>query len=124
MNSSMDPREAAIRRYLQAMTQGDLAGTVACFSPAAVIVSPTYGAVPVRAFYEKLFADTMKAEVDLQGVYRAPHDPTKWAAYFGYTWQRRDHSAMNAEIVDLFEFDDASGLIRSLKIIISVKPAG
>jgi len=124
MNSSMEPCETVIRRYLQTMTQGDFAGTVACFSSGGVISSPTYGEVPVRAFYEKLFADTVKAEVDLQGVYRAPDDPKKWAAYFGYKWQRRDHSAMTADIVDIFEFEAASGLIASLKIIISVKPAG
>lgn len=116
-------REAIVRTYLQAMEAGDIDATVACFDPAGVIVSPVYGEVPVGEFYRKLFADTVRAVVDIHTIYAAPAEIGRWAAHFAYTWERKDGSLVVTDLVDLFTFDEGSGKIGRLKIIFDPTPA-
>ena len=66
--------DEVIRRYLSAMEACDLNGVLACFADDGLISSPVYGEVPVRPFYERLFADTVSAEVTIHHVYRATDD--------------------------------------------------
>lgn len=114
--------EATIRRYLSAMATNDLASVLACFTPNALITSPVYGEMPVRRFYERLIADTVRASVDLRTLYRSEHQPERWIAHFGYVWVRRDQPDMATELIDLFELD-LSGLIARLRIVIADTPA-
>lgn len=117
--------EEVIRRYLSAMEACDLDGVLACFAGDGMITSPVYGRVPVRPFYERLFADTLSAEVSIHHVYRATDDPRRWAAHFAYHWERRDGPAVSTDLIDLFEFDHAAPLITHLRIIFDTvaKPA-
>jgi ketosteroid isomerase-like protein len=105
-----------IRRYLSAMEACDLDGVLACFAGDGIISSPVYGEVPVRPFYERLFADTLSVQVAIHHVYRATDDAARWAAHFAYDWERRDAPAVSTDLIDLFEFDAAS-LITRLRII-------
>lgn len=106
-----------IRRYLSAMESCDLDGVLACFADDGMISSPVYGLVSVRPFYERLFADTVSAEVTIHHVYRATDDPARWAAHFAYQWARREGPAVSTDLIDLFEFDTAAILITRLRII-------
>lgn len=110
-------REAIVRKYLKFMEAGDLKETVACFDPAGIIRSPIYGDVPVAAFYERLFADTISASVSIHTIYGAARVDNRWAAHFAYHWVRKDQPPFDSDLVDLFEFSEQSGLIKSLKII-------
>lgn len=129
MTGKLD-REIVVRTYLRSMEAGDLAATLACFEPAAVIFSPVYGEVAVVPFYEKLFADTVSAEVDIHTIYASPSVAHRWAAHFGYRWARNDGSVTATDLVDLFEFRPGGNLIERLKIVFdpttsaSVSPAG
>ena len=109
------PDEALIRRYLAAMARSDLATVVACFAPNGVVVSPTYGEMPVRTFYETLFADTLSADVKVRSIYRATVDQCRWIAHFDYRWQRRSVPQVAVQLIDLFDLKD--GLIRELRIV-------
>lgn len=109
--------EDVIRRYLSAMEACDLDGVLACFADDGMITSPVYGRVPVRPFYERLFADTLSAEVTIHQVYRATDDLGRWAAHFAYRWERRDTPPVSTDLIDLFEFDSAATLITHLRII-------
>lgn len=109
--------DGVIRRYLSAMAACDLDGVLACFADDGMITSPVYGRVPVRPFYERLFADTLSAEVTIHHVYRATDHPGRWAAHFAYQWVRRDGPAVSTDLIDLFEFDTAATLITHLRII-------
>jgi ketosteroid isomerase-like protein len=107
--------ETVIRRYLAAMAQSDIEGVVDCFAADGFVLSPTYGRMPVRAFYETLFADTVSAEVDIRTIYRSTDEPSRWAAHFDYRWQRRSAPDVATQLIDLFEVDN--GLIRELRIV-------
>lgn len=116
------PKEAIVRAYLKAMEAGDLDATVACFDPAGLIVSPVYGEVPVGDFYRKLFADTVRAVVDIHTIYAASGNENRWAAHFAYTWERKDGTLVVTDLVDLFTFDEGSGKIGRLKIVFDAAP--
>lgn len=109
--------EAIVRAYLKAMEAGNLEATVACFDPAGVIVSPVYGEVPVKDFYQKLFADTVSTVVNIHTVYASADHPYRLAAHFAYRWDRKDGSTLVTDLVDLFEFSEQSGKIARLKIV-------
>ena len=55
-----------------------------------------------------------RPEAALQGRL---HLPGRWAAHFAYEWVRKDDVRIDTDLVDLFEFSETSGLIKSLKII-------
>jgi ketosteroid isomerase-like protein len=116
-------RAAVVRRYLAAMEQGQLDQVLACFTPDGIIVSPVYGEVPVGPFYEKLFADTISAQVNLGAIYQDIECEERLAAQFAYVWERRDGSRIATDLVDLFEFAPGSDRIARLKIIFDTKPA-
>ncbi len=120
--TELHPREAVVRTYLAAMEAGQLDRTVSCFTPSGLIVSPVYGEVPVAEFYERLFADTVTAKVDIHTVYASTGMPDRWAAHFAYLWERTDGSKVTTDLVDLFEFDKDQDLIAKLKIVFDPTP--
>ena len=113
--TAMAEPEALIRRYLAAMEKADLDGVLACFSPTGTAISPTYGEMPVRAFYETLFADTLEVRLKVKSIYAATDSPQKWMAHFAYHWRRREGAVVDTELVDLFEMCD--GRIDRLRVI-------
>src|SRR4051812_43338247 len=110
-------QEAVVRAYLKAMERSDLAGVLECFDGAGLIHSPVYGKVPVRPFYERLFGDTVSAEVTIYSLYSALNDPNRLAAHFGYVWVKTDGSRIVTDLVDLFTFAPGTERISELKII-------
>ena len=115
-------RENVIRSYLKAMEIGDIKATVACFVAQGIIVSPVYGEVAAGKFYERLFADTVRAVVDIHAIYASLNDTRRWAAHFMYQWERKDGSLVTTDLVDLFEFEESSNLITRLKIVFDPTP--
>jgi ketosteroid isomerase-like protein len=109
-------RRAVIADYLRAMQAGDMASVLACFSESARVVSPTYGEMPVRPFYERLFADTVRVSIDLRQVYAALDDADRFIAHFGYVWERRGGPVAAIALVDLFVFEPGSDRIARLTI--------
>ncbi len=80
-----------------------------------MVVSPTYGAMPVEKFYATLFADTLSADVKIRSIYLATDDPSRWIAHFNYRWERRSVAEIAVQLIDLFEIKD--GLIQELRIV-------
>ncbi len=114
--------DATIRAYLAAMEAGDLAGVLACFAPDAHIISPVYGTVAVRAFYERLLADTATVKIEPHAIYQAVGYPQRWIAHFGYRWIRRDGTVVETDLIDFFSFDAALEKIAQLKIVFDSGP--
>ncbi|MFP1680933.1 nuclear transport factor 2 family protein [Alloalcanivorax sp. C16-1] len=109
-------RSDTVKRYLGAMEAADLETVLGCFEGDGTVVSPVYGEVPVRPFYEKLFADTVRAEVRLEQLYFS-EDGTGIAAHIDYFWERQDGSRMHVDMVDLFRFRAESERIERLSIV-------
>src|SRR5690348_6310061 len=116
----MAEQEALIRRYLAAMEQADLDGVLACFAPTGTAMSPTYGEMPARAFYETLFADTVAVRLKIRSIYAATDSAQKWMAHFDYHWQRSGGAVVDTELVDLF--DISNGQIDKLRVIFAPPP--
>ena len=110
-------REDVIRSYLQAMENGDMAATLACFALGATVKSPVDGSMPMEPFYEKLYGDTTSAKVDIINIYGSVASEDAWAAHFDYKWTRKDGQSLASSLVDLFTFDRSSGKIEHLEII-------
>ena len=108
---------SVVRRYLRAMEAGDLTRVLACFASDGVVVSPVYGTVAVKSFYERLFADTIRTEIRIRDLYQAEGDPGKVVAYFDYVWERRGASRLDTRLIDFFEFDLSGEKIMRLRIV-------
>jgi ketosteroid isomerase-like protein len=111
-----------VRRYLKAMEAGDLTGVLDCFTAEGVVVSPVYGTVSVRGFYEQLFADTVSTEVRIRDLYAAQGRPDRAIAHFDYVWARRGKPLLETRLIDLFDFDPAGTKIARLRIIMDQGP--
>ena len=112
----MMQRPDTVRRYLNAMEAGDLPAILACFEEDAIAVSPVYGEVPVKPFYEKLVADTRHARVQIQDLYFTEAGDGI-AAHIDYQWERQDGTRMHVDMVDLFSFRPDSDRIARLLIV-------
>ncbi|RZF63507.1 nuclear transport factor 2 family protein [Sphingomonas populi] len=108
---------SVVRRYLMAMEAGDLTRVLACFAADGVVVSPVYGTVAVKNFYERLFADTIRTEIRIRDLYRAEGDPGKVVAHFDYIWERRGAPRMDTRLIDFFEFDASGEKIVRFRIV-------
>ncbi|KXU31318.1 MULTISPECIES: nuclear transport factor 2 family protein [Sphingobium] len=117
-----DRRERIVRAYLSAMEKGDLNGVLQCFAADGTVISPVYGEEPVRPFYEKLFADTISASVDLHSLYVSPTQPERLIAHFAYRWSRHGQPDVDTDLIDLFEFDPQSDRIGRLRIVFAPLP--
>lgn len=111
-----------VRRYLKAMEMGDLPGVLDCFAADGVVVSPVYGTVAVRPFYERLFADTISTEVRIRDLYVAQGRPERAIAHFDYVWRRRDQPVLKTRLIDLFDFDMSGRKIARLRIVMDPGP--
>lgn len=106
-----------VKRYLEVMQAGDLAATFACFHADATVTSPVYGTMPFQPFYERLYGDTVSAQIDIRDIYSSVLNPDHWAAHFGYQWTRRDGASLSSNLVDLFQFRHGTELIEHLDIV-------
>jgi ketosteroid isomerase-like protein len=109
--------KSVIRAYLDAMEVGDLTKTLACFSDGATIKSPVYGDMPAHPFYERLFSDTISAEVHLINIYSSIITNNQWIAHFDYSWIIKDGKSLSSNLIDIFTFNDDDFKIRHLHII-------
>jgi ketosteroid isomerase-like protein len=114
-------REATVQTYLAAMAAGDLETTLSCFTPEGTVTSPVYGGVPVKAFYERLFADTAHATVHLHTIFEAQN---KLAAHFTYHWELKSGPKTTTDLIDLFDFAPDSEKITHLHIIFDTAKIG
>ncbi|MDL2410665.1 hypothetical protein PY650_34880 [Rhizobium calliandrae] len=81
------------------------------------MVSPVYGTIPARAFFETLHADTISAEVKIRTIYVAEDGADRIIAHFGYRWERRLTPTLDTYVLDLFELTpDAQ--IKRIRIIL------
>jgi|GEM_PF-1881887 len=108
-----------VRRYLSALASGDLEGMAACCTATAVVVSPVYGTVPARSFFEQLHADTVSANVEIIAIYAADDRSGRVIAHFRYQWERRSGIKIDTNVLDLFEFAPDARIER-LKIVLDV----
>lgn len=111
-----------MRRYLGAMERNSLDGVLECFAPDGIVESPIYGAMPAKPFYEKLFADTTAASVNISTIYESVDVPDRAAAHFTYYWKRRDGTEIDTRLVDLFEFQPGGEKISRLTIVYDNPP--
>ena len=114
----MSASTKAVRRYLTALANGDVDGMAACFTADAVVVSPVYGTVPVRPFFEKLHADTISAEVEIRTIYVAEDRADRVIAHFAYRWTRHSAPAIDTHVLDLFDLTPDGQRIVRLRILL------
>jgi len=110
-----------VRRYLAALANGDLEGMVACCTATAVVVSPVYGTVAARWFFETLHADTVSADVEIIAIYAADDRSGRVIAHFRYRWERRSAPKIDTDVLDLFEFAPDARIER-LMIVLGTSP--
>jgi ketosteroid isomerase-like protein len=114
-------RQQTVRTYLAAMAAADLETVLHCFTPDGKVSSPVYGGVPVADFYRRLFADTATATVHLHTIYEAQN---KLAAHFTYHWELKSGPKTTTDLIDLFDFAEASEKITHLQIIFDTAKIG
>ena len=114
---SRHQQKKIIKKYLEALSEGDRRQILTLFSPDAVVHSPLYGLMKATDFYRELFKDTAQSQISLQGVLTDMERPDRAAAHFRYHWTLSSGSETSFECLDLFQFDRESNRIKELRII-------
>ena len=55
--------------YLSALNEGNLENILELFTEDAVVLSPLYGEMPVKDFYNELFSDTNNSQTEVLNIF-------------------------------------------------------
>lgn len=105
------------QHYLKALNESDLDKVLALFTDDAVIISPLYGEMSARSFYQALFADTQKSETQLLNSFHSIENPQTLGLHFRYTWTLQSGEVVSFEVVDVFELSEDQTRFSKLTII-------
>ena len=122
MTVTIDRMRRAVRDYLAALEASDLEALAALFTPDGTVHSPLLGPVPARAFFAKVAAASSDARLEIHDVLASTEGNPRAAAYFRYDWRLKDGTEVSFECADVFEFDVASGRVRTLTILYDTHP--
>ncbi len=103
------------QRYLDCLTEADLAGVLALFAADGTVSSPLYGEQAAAAFYPLLFGDTQVSRLKLIDVL-SNADQRTVALFFHYEWQLADGEWVQFDVIDHLRFNERDQ-ITSLHII-------
>jgi len=111
-----------LKKYLNALDQGNLEKILALFSKDAVVVSPLYGTMPAEKFYKKLFVDTYNSQTSLLNIFNSTRNSAAMALHFLYKWTLKNGKTLDFECIDVFELTDDKKYFKKLTIIYDTAP--
>ena len=119
-----EQRLASLRRYLDCLQRGDIEGLIALFAPEGFVVSPFLGTMRARPFFEKLAQSSTRSVITPIELFAGSRDEScsRAAAYFRYDWTLKGGQMVTFDCVDVFEFEQASGLFGSMTILYDTHP--
>lgn len=111
----MHSKTEVSKQYIQFLESTDLPALSNLFSEEGMIVSPIYGTLPAREFYNILAKDTTQSKLTINGIFEEPATGDI-ALYFQYDWTLQHGRQVTFDVVDILTFDEENK-ITSLKII-------
>lgn len=111
-----------VHDYLAALQAGDVAKLVSLFAPDGWVLSPILGRVAAGEFFAKVAQASSGARLTVHDVLASVEGHARAAAYFRYDWWLKDGALVSFECADVFDFDPATGAIRSLVILYDTHP--
>lgn len=103
--------------YLSALNQGNLDNVMKLFTEEAIVISPLYGKMPVKDFYNKLFADTNTSSTELLNIFLSTAENKSIALHFNYKWKMKNDFIETFECIDVFNLNDSQDRFNKLTII-------
>jgi hypothetical protein len=111
----MNTKNAIAQAYIRHLEAANLPAVVDLFSPEGIVISPIYGTLAAKAFYELLAKDTTESKLTIKGLFEEA-DSGNLALYFQYDWTLQHGHQVTFDVVDILTFDQ-NNKITSLKII-------
>ena len=109
-------------KYLKALNEGSLENVLTLFDTDAIVISPLYGEMSAKKFYNDLFADTNRSVTKLLNVFISDSGNSSAALHFHYTWTLKNGTIVEFECVDIIEIGSETNKITKLKIIYDTAP--
>ncbi len=109
--------KALCQQYLAALNAASLEKVLSLFAADAIVSSPLYGEMPVRRFYQDLFADTAQSQTKLLNIFDSSDNKAVVALHFNYTWTLQSGKIVDFECVDVFELAQDGTRFTKLTII-------
>ncbi|WP_299350018.1 nuclear transport factor 2 family protein [uncultured Shimia sp.] len=103
-------RTAILKRYFQALTDGDTAAIVSLFHPDGEVVSPFLGVMKADQFFAKLSEASNGSFLTVLDILHGVDGRTS-AARFRYDWTLKDGSDVTFEGVDHYAFDEQDRIL-------------
>ena len=111
----MHSKTEVSKQYIQFLAAADLVPLLNLFSADGLVMSPIYGTLPAKEFYEILAKDTTQSRLTIKGIFEEPASG-EVALYFQYDWTLQHGRQVSFDVVDILTFDEENR-ITSLKII-------
>lgn len=98
--------------YLAALEAGDIDEILSLFAENATVISPIYGIVAARPFFENLMAETRRSRLTRRKIFKAVGGEASIAISFNYEWAMANGEEVSFPVVDVMELDDAGKIER------------
>jgi hypothetical protein len=113
--------EKNIQTYAKALRDNDYETIITLFSQGAKVFSFQAGEQPALVFFQNLFANSSRSQVEIKNIFFSVKNPQTAAAdlYLKVLWNKKH--PIEFEAVDVFEFN-SENKINTLKIILDTHP--
>ncbi len=108
-------KEEVAQNYLLYLEKGEMGQVTNLFADEGIVVSPLYGTLPAKKFYETLAGDTNTSKLIYDGLF-FEKDSNRMSLLFDYHWQLKNGKEVTFKVVDIIELN-LENKIKKLTII-------
>lgn len=108
-------KEDVAKKYLLHLENGEIDKVVGLFTENGIVISPLYGVMPAKQFYETLAVDTNSSKLTYDGLF-FEKDTNRMSLLFDYQWELATGESVEFKVVDVIELD-SENKIEKLTII-------
>ncbi len=108
-------KEDVAKKYLLHLENGETNKVVGLFTENGIVISPLYGVMPAKHFYEALATDTNTSKLIYDGLF-FEKDTNRMSLLFDYQWELSNGKSVTFKVMDIIELN-AEHKIEKLTII-------
>lgn len=118
----MHPHARVLQTYMDALGRSDYATITGLFSPDGRVTSPFLGEMPAEPFFDRLARASKTNVITPIDIFLSESGSPRAVAYFRYDWTVTDGAVITFTVMDYFEFEPETHLVRSLHLIYDTHP--
>jgi hypothetical protein len=118
----MHPYVNVLQTYMKALGESDYATIISLFAPDGRVRSPFLGEMDAPSFFDRLASASANNVITPIDIFLSANSKHQATAYFQYDWTVNDGTLITFKVMDLFRFEETTGMVSYLDLIYDTYP--